>query len=199
MAEHKQCSHSLRKAIKQAKCRYRNKVESQLNGSDTRRMWQGLHEITDYKKKSSHVTETDITLPDKLNNFFSRFEDNTDGVPSHVLRVCTDQLAGVFTDIFNHSLSQSVVPCFKVATIVPVPKKAKITELNDFRPVALTSVIMKCFERLGKDHITSTLRATLDPLCIPTQQVHRRCNCHHTAHCPIPSGQKVCLCKNAIH
>ena len=50
-----------------------------------------------------------------------------------------------------------------MATIVPVPKKAKITELN-YCPVALTSVIMKCFERLVKDHITSTLPATLDPL-----------------------------------
>ena len=51
-----------------------------------------------------------------------------------------------------------------MATIVPVPNKAKITELNDYHPVALTSVIMKCFERLVKDHITSTLPATLDPL-----------------------------------
>ena len=88
-----------------------------------------------------------------------------DGIPSHVLRAYADPLAGVFTDIFNHSLSQSAVPtCFKMATIVPVPKNAKITELNYYRPVALTSVIMKCFERLVGDHITSTLPVTLDPL-----------------------------------
>uniref|UniRef100_A0A4W5R298 Reverse transcriptase domain-containing protein n=1 Tax=Hucho hucho TaxID=62062 RepID=A0A4W5R298_9TELE len=36
-------------------------------------------------------------------------------------------------------------------------------KLNDYRPVALTSVIMKCFERLVKDHITSILPDTLDP------------------------------------
>jgi hypothetical protein len=71
----------------------------------------------------------------------------------------------VFTDIFNRSPSQSAVPtCSKRATIVPVPKKAKVTELNDYFPVALTSIIMKCFERLVKDHITSTLPDTLDPL-----------------------------------
>ena len=40
MAEYKQCSYSLRKAIKQAKCQYRDKVESQFKRSDTRRMWQ---------------------------------------------------------------------------------------------------------------------------------------------------------------
>ena len=72
-----------------------------------------------------------------------------DGIPSYVIRAYADQLAGVFKDIFNLSLSQSVVPsCFKMSTIVPVPKKAKATELNVYRPVALTSVIIKCFDRI---------------------------------------------------
>jgi hypothetical protein len=158
---------------------YRQKLkqdvsESQFNSSDRGRMWQGLQEITDYKNSR-------VMLPDKLITFFARFEDNTvppsrlankycppfsfsmtvsktfkrvyprkdagpDSIPSHVLRACS---------------TQSVVPTwFKMSTIVPVPKKAKITELNDYRPVALTSVIMKCFERLVKDHITATLLAT---------------------------------------
>ncbi|CDQ88202.1 unnamed protein product [Oncorhynchus mykiss] len=144
-------------------------------------MWQGLQSITDYKKKTSPIPDQDVLLPDRLNNFFARFEDNTvplaqpatktcglsftaagvsktfkrvnprraegpDGIPSHVLRACADKLAVVFTDIFNQSLSQSAVPtCFKRATIVPVPKKAK---------------------------------------------VHRRRNRNHTAHCPNPSGQR---------
>ena len=40
-------------------------------------MWQGLQSITDYKKKTSPVTDQDVLLPDRLNNFFARFEDNT--------------------------------------------------------------------------------------------------------------------------
>ncbi len=37
-----------------------------------------------------------------------------DSIPGRVLRACASQLAGVFTDIFNLSLSLSVVPaCFK--------------------------------------------------------------------------------------
>jgi hypothetical protein len=77
MTEYKQCSYSIRKAIKQAKLQYRDKVESQLNGSDTRGMWQGLQSITDYKKKTSPATDQDDLLPDRLNKFFARFEDNT--------------------------------------------------------------------------------------------------------------------------
>ncbi|KAI3356762.1 hypothetical protein L3Q82_003441 [Scortum barcoo] len=71
-----------------------------------------------------------------------------DGIPGRALKVCADQLADVFADIFNMSMLQSVVPtCFKETIIVPVPKKTKILCLNDYRPVALTSTIMKCFER----------------------------------------------------
>ncbi len=82
-----------------------------------------------------------------------------------VLRACAFQLAGVFTDIFNLPLSLSVVPlCFKKSTIVPIPKKNKITCLNDWRPVALTPIFSKCFEKLIRDYICSVLPASLDPL-----------------------------------
>ena len=59
----------------------------------------------------------------------------------------------------------SVIPtCFKQTTIVPVPKKTNVTCLNDYRPVALTSVSMKCFERLVMAHINTIITETLDPL-----------------------------------
>eukprot|EP00061_Rhincodon_typus_P014721 g41951.t1 len=43
-----------------------------------------------------------------------------DRVLGHALRSCADQLAEVFTDIFNFSLLQAKVPtCFKKTTIIP--------------------------------------------------------------------------------
>ena len=96
----------------------------------------------------------------------------TDGIPGRVLRPCAEQLAGVFADIFNLSLAQAVVPTiFKTATIVPVPKLSTATVLNDFRPVALTPIIAKCFERLVFSYLKSCLPATLDPY-----QFAYRCN-----------------------
>ncbi len=88
-----------------------------------------------------------------------------DGIPGRVLKACAFQLARVFTDIFNLSLSLSVVPaCFKKSTIVPIPKKNKITCLNAWRPIALTPIFSKCFEKLVREHICSVLPASLDPL-----------------------------------
>ena len=86
-----------------------------------------------------------------------------DGLPGCLLKTCEDQLSSVFTDIFNLSLTESVIStCFKQTTIVPVPKKAKVTCLNYYRPVPLMSVAMKCFERLVMAHINSILPDTLD-------------------------------------
>ncbi|KAK1798055.1 hypothetical protein P4O66_000555 [Electrophorus voltai] len=85
-------------------------------------------------------------------------------IPGRVLRECADQLADVLTDIFNISLSCTVVPtCFKTTTIVPVPKKPTVSCLNDYRPIAPTSIIMKCFERLVMRHIKTQLPPSLDP------------------------------------
>ncbi|CDQ87019.1 unnamed protein product [Oncorhynchus mykiss] len=60
---------------------------------------------------------------------------------------------------------QSVIPtCFKLTIIVPVPKRSKVTCLNDCCPVGLTSVIMKGFERLIMTHFNTIIPDTLDPL-----------------------------------
>ncbi len=88
-----------------------------------------------------------------------------DGVSPVSLKSCADELAPIFTQIFNGSLELCEVPsCFKRSTIIPVPKKPKITGLNDNRPVALTSVAMKSFERLVLAYLKDTTGPLLDLL-----------------------------------
>ncbi|KAL0150016.1 hypothetical protein M9458_054675, partial [Cirrhinus mrigala] len=58
----------------------------------------------------------------------------------------------------------AVVPtCLKSTSIIPVPKKSPVSCLNDYHPIALTPIMMKCFERLVMHHIKSNLPNTLDP------------------------------------
>ncbi|KAK3526833.1 hypothetical protein QTP86_000695 [Hemibagrus guttatus] len=53
-----------------------------------------------------------------------------DGVTPACLKTCADQLAFIFSQIFNRSLELCEVPaCFKRSTIIPIPKKPKITGL----------------------------------------------------------------------
>ncbi|KAL0185672.1 hypothetical protein M9458_017342, partial [Cirrhinus mrigala] len=88
-----------------------------------------------------------------------------DGVSPACLKACAVQLSSIFTLIFNRSLELCIVPsCFKCSTIIPVPKKPKTTGLNDYRPVALTSVVMKSFERLVLAFLKDITGPLLDPL-----------------------------------
>ncbi len=88
-----------------------------------------------------------------------------DGVTPACLKSCADQLAPILTKIFNRSLELCEIPsCFKRSTIIPIPKKSKITGLNDYRPVALMSVVMKSFEKLVLAHLKDITGPLLDPL-----------------------------------
>ncbi|KAK3539728.1 hypothetical protein QTP70_012875 [Hemibagrus guttatus] len=81
-----------------------------------------------------------------------------DGIKGQVLKAFANQLAHVFTEIFNLSLEQSIIPtCFKQSTIVPVPKKPQPACLNDYRPVALNSVVMKPQAVWVGKHVSPTL------------------------------------------
>ena len=46
---------------------------------------------------------------------------------------------------------------------MPVLKYSTAAGFNDFRPVALTLIITKCFKRLVLAHIKTSLPPTLDP------------------------------------
>ncbi len=88
-----------------------------------------------------------------------------DSISPACLKVCADQLAPIFTRIFNRSLELCEVPCcFKCSTIIPIPQKPKITGLNDYRPVDLTSVVIKSRERLVLAYLKDITRPLLDPL-----------------------------------
>ncbi|KAK7919117.1 hypothetical protein WMY93_010401 [Mugilogobius chulae] len=118
----------------------------------------------DHPSPSTAFSVTDEEVLKLFRKQNPRKAPGPDGVSPATLRHCAEELAPVFTDIFNISLESCHVPaCFKLSTIVPVPKKPRITGLNDYRPVALTSVVMKSFERLVLPHLKS-FTSLLDPL-----------------------------------
>ncbi|KAK3513338.1 hypothetical protein QTP70_012367 [Hemibagrus guttatus] len=141
-------ANTLNKEIRVAKRSYANKLENQFSSNDPASVWKGLKYITNYKTPSPS-TEANQQLTEDLN-------ENPPLPPA--LRISED-------DIFNRSLELcEVPPCFKHSTIIPIPKKPKITGLNDHRPVALTSVVMKSFERLVLAYLKNITGPLLDPL-----------------------------------
>nr|XP_046228000.1 uncharacterized protein LOC124049921 [Scatophagus argus] len=93
----------------------------------------------------SSLSVTATQVRNQLRKLKARKAAGPDSISPKFLRSCTDQLCGIFQNMFNLSLSLARVqtPC-----LVPVPKTPHPKELNSYRPVALTSDLMKTLERL---------------------------------------------------
>ncbi|KAI3355920.1 hypothetical protein L3Q82_004469 [Scortum barcoo] len=95
-------------------------------------------------KRSDQLVSHNSTLPDTLNTFYARFDTPGSRDSVHLPRL-EEQHQPLVLQL--HQLA-TVFVSLKTSIIVPVPKKSAVTCLNDYRPVALTPVIMKCFERI---------------------------------------------------
>ncbi len=110
-----------------------------------------------------HIREDDVRQVFKKKK--RRKAPGPDGVSPACLKTCADQLAPIFTQIFNRSLAVAKsLHASNTPPSSPVPKKPKITGLNDYRSVALTSVAMTSFERLVLTYLKDTTGPLLDPL-----------------------------------
>ena len=88
-----------------------------------------------------------------------------EGIFGYVYKNCVTQLSGIFHSIFQAFLSLQKVPTlWKTFIVVPVPKISRPASPNDFRPVALTSHVMKSFEKIIKIMIMTRTDHLLDPL-----------------------------------
>ena len=65
------------------------------------------------------------------------------------------ELAPIITKVFNCSLRRGKVPTvWKRADLIPVPKEATLENCNQLRPISLTDIIMRIFEKcIYKTHI----------------------------------------------
>ena len=77
-----------------------------------------------------------------------------DGIKGKLLKTFATQLSFIYTCIFNLSLSTHTIPAvWKTSKITPVPKSNSVKQMNDLRPIALTSIPMECLEKLVLKHI----------------------------------------------
>ncbi len=69
MSEYKASCYALRRAVRAAKHRYKEIIESHFQLNDSRRMWQGLKAICSSGNNSSAEVRTDLLLAEELNTF----------------------------------------------------------------------------------------------------------------------------------
>eukprot|EP00061_Rhincodon_typus_P009537 g33122.t1 len=82
-----------------------------------------------------------------------------DGIYPRILREATEQIAGVFTDIFVSSLATGEVPeDYKIANVVQLLKKGNRDNPGNYR-LSFTSVVRKSLEKILRDRMYTPLEA----------------------------------------
>ena len=78
-------------------------------------------------------------------------------IPPRLLKIGAHFLCEPLCNIFNRSIKTKTFPdCFKLAFVHPIPKTTRPT-VKDFRPISLTPVVSKIFERLVLHNIGKKL------------------------------------------
>ena len=109
----------------------------------------------------------DIDLSDSrikplLDNLDINKAQGPDAVSGAVLKNCSKTLAYPLSILFNLSYNTGYIPQeWKLANVVPVHKKDDKNKVTNYRPISLTSLVLKVFERILYDEL---LTRTIDKI-----------------------------------
>ena len=100
----------------------------------------------------------DITAAIKEIGEFSA--GGTNDIPSFILKNCAEELSYPIMLIWKDSMNSSYIsPSFKAQTITPVFKKGSKAKPENYRPISLTSHIIKIFGRVVRKKMVDHLEA----------------------------------------
>ena len=81
-----------------------------------------------------------------------------DNISTKLLKECQDELKMPLKLLFNKSLREETVPSdWKCANVTPIFKKGSKSDAGNYRPISLTSVVIKILEKILRDKITAFL------------------------------------------
>ena len=94
-------------------------------------------------------------------------------ISSKMLKLSHHAISPILVEIFNHSIMTSTFPDqWKLTVVVPIFKKGEVNNINNYRQLALLSVLSKVFEKV----IAKQLLEHLDKTCSlsPSQFSYRQ-------------------------
>lgn len=143
-----------------------NKFYTRFDCHDFKRERETI--INKLKEEANQNSESIVISETSVFDAMKRINPNKacgpDGIHPRAVKTCAEQLCNIFYIIFNMSLNQCTVPSqWKTSCIVPVPKKKSVKAMNDLRPIALTSCIMKIFEKVFLSQFQKNVHNFTDP------------------------------------
>ena len=72
-----------------------------------------------------------------------------DNISAKIIRECADMISVSLCDLFNKSLLSGIFPDdWKCARVTPLFKQGEASDLNNYRPISVISVIANVFKRI---------------------------------------------------
>ena len=105
--------------------------------------------------------------PSKVKSLLSNINSNKacgpDSIHGKLLKNCANSLCHPFSLLFTLSYNTGYIPReWKLGNVVPVHKKGSKDNVENYRPISLTSLVMKTFERIIKDELLVRIHPLLD-------------------------------------
>jgi endonuclease/exonuclease/phosphatase family metal-dependent hydrolase len=98
-----------------------------------------------------------------LSDINSNKANGPDGIHGKILKFCAVSLSYPLSILFNLSYNTGSIPSeWKLANVVPIHKKGSKEDVENYRPISLTCLVMKIFERILKGKIIGQTNHLLD-------------------------------------
>ena len=98
-----------------------------------------------------------------LSNINSNKASGPDGIHGKILKNCSGSLAYPLSLILKVSYNTGSLPKeWKLANVVPIHKKGGKDDIKNYRPISLTCLVMKLFERILKEELLLRTSHLLD-------------------------------------
>ena len=130
-------------------------VSSIIEPSVINTYFQGINTDPEYTAPQLLSIPKDTRIPslslDMGHNFLRKLKRTTSGpddIPYWFWKTYAEILTPVITSIFNTSLKSGKIPnVWKRADVIPSPKENSINSCSQLRPISLTDIIMRLFEK----------------------------------------------------
>ena len=110
-----------------------------------------------FNKFSFRPTTSSIVFT-HLNRLSKTKSTGLDNISAKLIRECADIISGPLCDLFNKSLKSGIFPDdWKCARVIPLFKQGDSSDLNNYRPISVISVVAKVFERIVYDQLYNFL------------------------------------------
>ena len=102
----------------------------------------------------------------EINKLKTSKSPGPDKIPIKILKDAVEIVSGPLTKIFNRSLDTGVFPdLWKLARVAPIFKAGQKSELTNYRPISVVSILSRLLEKMAHDEGQITSQNSVRDFC----------------------------------